>query len=83
KVSLGVMPDYVYDGEGMRVDGVTDGKPAQAAGVQKGDIIIGIGDVQVKTIQDYMGGLSKFNTGDATVLKINRNGQVLELSVKF
>ena len=83
KVSLGVMPDYVYDGEGMRVDGVTDGKPAQAAGVQKGDIIIGIGDVQVKTIQDYMGGLSKFNTGDATVLKINRNGQVLELPVKF
>ena len=29
KVTLGVMPDYVYDGEGMRIDGVSEDKPAQ------------------------------------------------------
>ena len=83
KVSLGVMPDYVYDGEGMRVDGVTEGKPAQAAGVQKGDVIIGIGDMAIKTIYDYMEGLTKFKVGESTVLKINRNGQMLELPVTF
>lgn len=83
KVSLGVMPDYVYDGEGMRVDGVTEGKPAQAAGVQKGDVIIGIGDMAIKTIYDYMEGLAKFKVGESTVLKINRNGQMLELPVTF
>lgn len=83
KVSLGVMPDYVYDGEGMRVDGVTDGKPAQVAGVQKGDVIIGIGDLSIKNIYDYMEGLAKFKAGESTVLKINRNGQMLELPVTF
>jgi hypothetical protein len=25
---LGVVPDYLYDGKGMRIDGITDGKPA-------------------------------------------------------
>ncbi len=83
KVSLGVMPDYVFDGEGMRVDGVTDGRPAQKAGVQKGDILIGIGDIPVKTIYDYMEGLGKFQKGDKTTLKIKRGDQVLELQVEF
>ncbi|WP_338039161.1 M28 family peptidase [Maribacter litopenaei] len=36
KVALGVMPDYLYDGKGMRIDGVTDGKPAADAGLEKG-----------------------------------------------
>jgi hypothetical protein len=33
KVTLGVVPDYLYDGKGMRIDGVTDGKPAANAGL--------------------------------------------------
>lgn len=32
---MGIMPDYVYDGKGLRVDGVSEGKPAYLAGVQK------------------------------------------------
>lgn len=83
KVSLGVMPDYVYDGEGMRVDGVTDGRPAQIAGVQKGDILIGIGDIPIKDIYDYMEGLAKFQKGDKSTVKIKRGDQILELPVEF
>lgn len=58
-------------------------RAAQAAGVQKGDVIIGIGDMAIKTIYDYMEGLAKFKVGESTVLKINRNGQMLELPVTF
>ena len=32
KVSLGVIPDYLYDGKGMRIDGVSSGRPAEKAG---------------------------------------------------
>ena len=39
KVTLGIMPDYTWEGEGVHVDGVTDGKPASKAGILKGDII--------------------------------------------
>ena len=36
KVTLGVVPDYLYDGKGMRIDGITEGKPAANAGCESG-----------------------------------------------
>ncbi len=83
KVSLGVMPDYVYQGEGMKIDGVTDGKPAQLAGLQRGDILIQIGDMPVKDIYDYMEGLSKFEKGQTVKVIILRGQERLEKEVAF
>ena len=73
KVTLGVMPDYVYDGEVMRIDAVMDDKPAKKAGLEKGDVVIMLGDVPVKTIYDYMDGLAKFKKGDKAKVKVKRN----------
>lgn len=83
KVTLGVMPDYVYDGEGMRIDAVLDDRPAKQAGLQGGDIVIQIGDVEVKTIYDYMEGLSKFNKGETTTVKVKRGKKTIESKVTF
>ncbi len=83
KVSLGVMPDYVFDGEGMRIDAVLDEKPAEKAGLEAGDIVIQIGDTKVKDIYDYMEGLSKFNKGDKTTVKVKRKDKVIEKEVVF
>ncbi|MCB0707032.1 MAG: M28 family peptidase [Saprospiraceae bacterium] len=83
KVTLGVMPDYVYDGTGMRVDGVISDRPAEAAGVQRGDVIIKIGNVAVKDIYDYMDGLAKFNKGDKTTVVVQRGTEEITLKVKF
>ncbi len=83
KVSLGVMPDYVYQGEGMRIDGVLDGRAAAQAGLEKGDIIIRIGDTEVKDIYGYMEGLSKFKSGDQTIIVVRRGDEVIEKAVTF
>lgn len=83
KVTLGIMPDYTWEGEGVHVDGVTDGKPASKAGLLKGDIIIGLGDIQVKTIQDYMKGLSMFKKGDSTTVKVKRGTEEKTMPVTF
>ncbi|MCC6727062.1 MAG: M28 family peptidase [Saprospiraceae bacterium] len=83
KVTLGVMPDYVFDGEGMRIDAVMDDKPAMKAGLEKGDVVIQIGDVAVKTIYDYMDGLAKFKKGDKAKVKVKRKDQVVEKEVEF
>jgi hypothetical protein len=83
KVTLGVMPDYVYDGEGMRIDAVMDDKPAKKAGLEKGDIVIQIGDIQVKTIYDYMDGLAKFKKGDKAKVKVKRKEEIIEKEVAF
>ncbi len=83
KVTMGVMPDYTFEGEGLRIDGVTDGKPASKAGVQKGDIVKKMGDIQVKNIQDYMKALSAFKKGDATKVEVLRGKEIKVLDIVF
>ena len=83
KVTLGIMPDYTWEGEGVHVDGVTDGKPASKAGVKKGDVITGLGEFQVTTIQDYMKALAAFKKGDSTTVKVKRASEEKTLPVTF
>lgn len=83
KVTMGVMPDYTYDGGGMRIDGVTDGKPASKAGIQAGDIVKRLGDAEVKNVQDYMKALSKFKKGDSTKVEVLRGNTILLLDLTF
>ena len=83
KVTLGVMPDYVFDGYGMRIDGVLDGKPAQKGGIEDGDVIIKIGDTEVKDIYGYMEGLSKYKAGDTATVTLMRGDKKIEKEVTF
>ena len=83
KVTLGIMPDYTYEGEGVHVDGVTDGKPASKAGVLRGDIIMSLGEFKVVTMQDYMKALAAFKKGDSTQVKVKRGAETKELPVTF
>ena len=83
KVTLGIMPDYIFDGEGMRVDGVKPERPGSKAGMLKGDIIIGMGDFTIANIQDYMKALSSYNKNDQTLVTIRRNKEVKVLNVTF
>lgn len=82
-VSLGVVPDYLYDGEGMRVDGVSEGKPAEAAGMQKGDIVVKLGDSTVMDMMSYMRALSSFKSGDKTVVEYKRGEELKAAEIKF
>jgi hypothetical protein len=83
KVTLGVIPDYMFDGKGMRIDGVSENKPAQKAGLKKGDIVIQLGDIEIKDMMSYMKALSKFEKGSETTVKVDRNGKELEAPIKF
>ena len=82
-VSLGVVPDYLYDGQGMRVDGVSEDKPAQKAGIQKGDIVMKLGDSTITDMMGYMRALSAFELGDETTVDIKRGEELKSLVIKF
>ena len=82
-VTLGVMPDYLYGGKGMRIDGVSKEKTAGKFGIKKGDIVIKIGSVDVVDMMSYMQGLSNFKKGDGTVVRILREGKEIDISVVF
>lgn len=83
EVTLGVLPDYLYDGAGMRIDGVRDGKPAAIAGMQKGDVIMKLGGKDIKDIYVYMEALSAFHKGDKTTLIALRDGKEMEFNIQF
>ena len=83
KVGLGVVPDYLFDGKGMRIDGISEDKPAQKAGLQKGDIVIKLGDSTIVDMMSYMRALSAFETGDKTKIIVDRNGEQIEAEIEF
>ena len=83
KVGMGVIPDYLFDGEGMRIDGVSEDKPAQKAGLTKGDVVVKLGDSLVTDMNSYMSALSVFEKGDSTKVVVNRNGKMVEVKIKF
>lgn len=83
KITMGVMPDYTFEGKGMRIDGVTEGKPASKAGIQKGDIVILFGEIKVESTMDYMKGLSAYKIGDTVEVTVLRNGNEIKLKVTF
>ena len=83
KVTMGVMPDYTYEGEGMRIDGVSDYRPAAKAGVLSGDVVKKLGGMAVKNVEEYMKDLSNIKKGDTTKVEVLRKGEVKELEVTF
>lgn len=83
KVTLGVVPDYMFDGKGMRIDGVSEDRPAQKAGLQKGDVVIQLGDIEVKDMMGYMKALSQFEKGQTTTVKVKRGEEIVESEVTF
>jgi C-terminal processing protease CtpA/Prc len=83
KVSLGIMPDYKDYGDGLHVESVVEGRAGQIAGLKDGDVIIKIGDCEIKEVYSYMECLSKFKEGDNTTLTIKRNQEIKILNVQF
>ncbi|HLF35663.1 MAG TPA: M20/M25/M40 family metallo-hydrolase [Cyclobacteriaceae bacterium] len=82
-VTLGVVPDYIFDGKGMRIDGISPDKPAEKAGLQKGDIVIQLGEIPVNDMMSYMEALGKFHKGDTTTATIVRNGKSMNFNIQF
>lgn len=82
-VTLGVIPDYLYEEGGMRIDGVSSGRPAQQAGMKKGDVIIRLGTYKIEDIYAYMKALGAYKKGDTTNVNILRDEQEVQLRVVF
>ena len=83
KVTLGVVPDYLYDGKGMRIDGITEGKPASNAGLHVGDVVVRLGAIDVNDMMSYMKALAAFNKGDTAPVRVMREGKEVTTNVTF
>ena len=63
-VTTGSMPDFAFSGKGVKISALSADSPAAKAGLQKGDIIIRLGEFDVANLTDYSNALKKFKPGD-------------------
>jgi aminopeptidase YwaD len=83
KVSIGIMPDYTFSGQGVKADGVIDGRAAQKAGVVAGDVIIQLGEHLITSVETYMQALNRFEKGQSTTVTVKRGKDIKEFPITF
>ncbi len=75
------MREGIEDEEGIVVTRVIRGGPAQKSGMETGDIIVKLDDMEITSVKSFRQALYAKQVGDHTVLTIRRNGQVKEIEV--
>ena len=81
KVSLGTLPDYAYQGKGLRLTGVRPDSPASRAGLAAADVIVKLDKHDITNIHDYMFALGELEPGKETTLEVDRAGKRVTLKV--
>ena len=84
KVSLGTIPDFAYSGKGFRISGVVAGSPAEAAGLQEGDVIVKVNSSAIAGLKDFSDILKTLKPGDKVLVTFLRDGKeaTVEAEVK-
>lgn len=77
--ALGVVPDFGWTGEGVRIDGISPDSAAATAGLQAGDILLRFNGEAVGDLQVYSDLLRTVVPGDLVRLEIRRQQQLLIL----
>lgn len=69
------------DDQGVLVEDVLPGGPADKSGMQIGDVIVGFADKPIVNLRQFAVNLYRFNVGDVANIKVLRNGQPIDLHV--
>jgi aminopeptidase YwaD len=81
RVYLGTVPNYSDQGDGMKLDGVRPGSPAEKAGLRAGDLIMKMGKTPIKNVYDYTYALGEMRAGEEIEVVIRRDGQEMTLKL--
>ena len=83
KVYLGTIPSYQGDSSqaGVLLSGVTPGSPAQKAGIQAGDILVRIADIQIAGMREFGFALKTLEVGKSVEFELVRAGRKVVVQV--
>ena len=76
---LGTIPDMSESPGGVRLTGVRTGSPADKAGITGGDILIQLGEHEVKNLYDMTDALRAHKPGDVVRIVVLRGDERLEM----
>jgi hypothetical protein len=81
RVYLGTIPDYAETVEGVMLQGVREGGPAEKAGLKAGDVIVEFGGKKIRNVQEYTTVLADAKPNVATTIVVMRKGQRMSLPI--
>jgi aminopeptidase YwaD len=81
RVSIGTVPSYAEQSDGLKLDGVRPGSPAEKAGLKAGDVIIKLATFAIKNVYDYTAALGELKPDEQVDVVVRRDGK--ELSLKL
>ncbi|HTO93473.1 MAG TPA: M28 family peptidase [Bacteroidota bacterium] len=83
RTTLGIIPEYSYSGDGMKISVVRPGGPAEKAGLKAGDVIVSMAGKKIVNIYDYMEMLGRLKGGDRAELVVIREGRQLTCTAEM
>ncbi|HIG12770.1 MAG: M20/M25/M40 family metallo-hydrolase [bacterium] len=81
RVSFGSVPDFGFEGPGMRFDGILPDSPADRAGLRTGDILIRIDDTEIAGLREFSGVLKSLEAGQTVTATVLREGEEVQAEV--
>jgi S1-C subfamily serine protease len=80
RASLGTMPDFSFQGTGVRVQQIMSGSAAEAAGMLAGDVLVALDGAAITDLRSFSALLKDHSPGDEVVVTVLRDGAELELN---
>ncbi|MEW5982226.1 MAG: M20/M25/M40 family metallo-hydrolase [Acidobacteriota bacterium] len=81
RVSFGTVPDFAFQGPGVKVTGLVPGSPAERAGVREGDVLLAIAGRVVANLQGFSDILRTLAPGQTVDIELDRAGSPIALKV--
>ena len=75
RIFTGTIPNYAQEADGLLLSGVIAGGPAETAGLQGGDLIIGLAGQTIANIYDYTYALDVLKVGAPAEVVFTRDGE--------
>lgn len=81
RVSFGVVPDFAYQGPGVRADSIVPDSPAARAGLRAGDIVRTLNGAAVENLAAFSESLKTMTAGQTVKTLIERAGTQMTVDV--
>ena len=83
RVWVGTIPDFAGEVDGYKLGGVTDGSPADKAGLKAGDIITSFGGKKISNIYDFTYAIGSYVPGDKVEVLVLRGDEELKFEIEL
>lgn len=83
RVWVGTVPDFAGEVNGYKLGGVSEGSPAEKAGLEAGDIITSFGGKKISNLYDFTYAIGSFVPGDKVEVIVKRGDEEIKLEIEL